>query len=322
MRVFFAVIFALPLLSGPAFGWGCDGHQIIALIARAHLTPEASAGVDKMLRDNPIDPALDRFCKDRSADIMADVSTWADDVRNGEKNGPWHQMDIPRGFRQTATADVMMWCPPIGRTPDGTGWTGCVINALQYQWTILRQKAAAPATRAKALRYVIHFASDLHQPLHTTDNDDLGGNCTVIAFFSEAQPSNLHSIWDSKIIQREFVLNNTTRDKYAADLDRRFSGRWDDWGTSKTGIAEWVWEGHRLATDVTYGALKPSIPVEDPDVPTDCDAEKARVAALHIAVSDEYFKKSAPVIEEQLAKAGYRLAAILNQTFAPADGKK
>ena len=72
---------------------------------------------------------------------MADASTWADDVRTTEKNGPWHQMDIPLSVRQTATSDVMTWCPPIGRTTDGKGWTGCVIDALQYELGILRQKA-------------------------------------------------------------------------------------------------------------------------------------------------------------------------------------
>jgi hypothetical protein len=125
MRVFFAALFALPLLSGSAFGWGCEGHQIIALIARAHLTPEASAAVDSLLRNNPIDPALNRYCKDRPADLLADSSTWADDTRIMEKTGPWHYIDIPLAFRQTATADAMMWCPPIGPAVDGMSGPFC-----------------------------------------------------------------------------------------------------------------------------------------------------------------------------------------------------
>ena len=68
---------------------------MIALIARAHLTPEASAAVDQLLRENPIDPTLNRFCKDRPADLMADSATWADDARNIEKTGEWHYIDIP-----------------------------------------------------------------------------------------------------------------------------------------------------------------------------------------------------------------------------------
>jgi hypothetical protein len=322
MRIFAAIPFALFLFSGSAFGWGCEGHQMVALIAHAHLTPEAAQAVDNLLRNNPIDAAVNRYCKDRPADPMADASTWADDVRATEKNGPWHYIDIPLAFHQTATADVMMWCPPIGPAIGTNDRTGCVVNALQYEWTILRQNATQAATRAKALRYVIHFVGDLHQPLHTTDNNDRGGNCTVINFFSDAQATNLHSIWDTKIIQRELAEKKMTQEKYAEDLDRRFSKRWEDWGTAKTGIAEWVWEGHRVATEVTYGDLKPAISVEDPDQPTDCDEEKARVAALHIAISGAYFDRSVPATEEQLVKAGYRLASILNQTFTPPEAKK
>ena len=82
--------------SAPAFGWGCEGHQMIALIARAHLTPAASAAVDQLLSANPIDPALSRFCNDRPADLMADSATWADDERNIDKTtAGWHFIDIP-----------------------------------------------------------------------------------------------------------------------------------------------------------------------------------------------------------------------------------
>ena len=60
---------------------------MIALIARAHLTPAAANAVDQLLRENPIDPALSRFCKDRPNDLMADSATWADDAKNIEKTG-------------------------------------------------------------------------------------------------------------------------------------------------------------------------------------------------------------------------------------------
>ena len=70
---------------------------MVALIARAHLTPAASISVDQLLRENPIDPALSRFCKDRPSDLMADSATWADDAKTIEKTAEWHFIDIPRG---------------------------------------------------------------------------------------------------------------------------------------------------------------------------------------------------------------------------------
>ena len=44
-----------------------------------------------------------------------------------------------------------------------------------------------------------------------------------------------------------------------------------------------------------------------------CQLETDKVAALHISIGQPYFDQTIPVIGEQLNKAGYRLAALLNQ---------
>src|SRR5580704_6130260 len=126
MRPILTLLTVLPLTTGCAFGWGCEGHQMIALIARAHLTSAASSAVDRLLRENPIDPALSRFCKDRPNDLMADSATWADDARNIEKTAEWHYIDIPLAVR--AGSDVMQWCKP---TADGK--PGCIVSAIDYE---------------------------------------------------------------------------------------------------------------------------------------------------------------------------------------------
>ncbi len=64
-----------------AWAWGCEGHQVVALIAQRNLTPHALAMVKQILRDAPIDPSLSRYCKEGGADPMADASTWPDDIR-------------------------------------------------------------------------------------------------------------------------------------------------------------------------------------------------------------------------------------------------
>src|SRR5580704_336492 len=164
MRPVLSFLAMLPLASVPAFGWGCEGHQMIALIARAHLTSAVSSAVDQMLRENPIDPALSRFCKDRPNDPMADSATWADDVKTIEKTGDWHFIDIPLAVR--GDSDVMKWCKPVDGKP------GCIVSAIDYEWALLRDKSEPAPVRAKALRYVIHLVGDLSQPLHATDNHD------------------------------------------------------------------------------------------------------------------------------------------------------
>src|SRR5690348_11940669 len=111
LRIFFLTP-AFFIFTSSAFGWGCEGHQMVALIARARLTPTASAAVDSLLRSAPIDAALKRFCQERPKDLMADASTWADDARNEEKTGEWHYVDIPRSVTKQTSLDP--WCAEIG----------------------------------------------------------------------------------------------------------------------------------------------------------------------------------------------------------------
>jgi hypothetical protein len=296
-----------------AFGWGCEGHQIVALIARAHLTPTASAAVDELLKSNPIDAAVKRFCRDRPADPMADSSTWADDTKNVEKTGTWHYIDIP--LTASGPGPLGQWCPPIGESAGGKDRPGCITDAIAYEWAILRDAYRSSSDRAKALRYVIHFVGDIHQPLHDSNNNDQGGNCTALTFFGQEKPINLHAIWDYRITARDLESRKISQAALASELDMRFLSRWNDWGTAKSDPDTWAWEGNAIAKSIVYGDLKPAIPVEQPNSQADCDAERNKVAALQISVNDVYFNQALPVIDEQLAKAGYRLAGLLNATF-------
>ena len=278
--------------------------------------PAAAAAVDMLLRQNPVDPALNRFCKDRPADLMADASTWADDVKSTAKTGAWHYVDIPLSVNSWTS--LAAWCPPIVATTTSPGENdrpGCVTDAIEYEWGILRDASQPAAERAMALRYVIHLAGDIHQPLHASNNDDRGGNCTAIQFYAEDRPANLHAIWDYKLLERDLANRKSSEADFAKALDRKFAIHWTEWGEQKPDTEEWAWEGQALARSVTYGDLKPSIPVEAPNPQVLCDAERDKVAALHVSINDSYFRQTIPVIEEQLAKAGYRLAGLLNQTF-------
>jgi hypothetical protein len=278
---------------------------MIALIARAHLTPAASAAVDLLLRENPVDPALNRFCKDRPNDLMADAATWADDVKNSAKNGEFHYIDIPLAV---SSGDAMKWCG-----------LDCIVNATERYLAVPRDSSRPAAQRAEALRYVVHFLGDLSQPLHDSDNHDQGGNCTRIGFFAEDRPQNLHAIWDYRLIAQDLAGKKETQPQYAAAIDRDFASHWREWGESNTDIVAWVWEGHKLAAAVVYADLKPPIPVASPAAgladKDACDAERQNLEALHISVGAEYAAEALPVIREQLARAAFRLAGVLNRTF-------
>jgi len=297
--------------------WGCKGHQTIALISEKHLTPEARELVEKLLRENPIDPQLKRYCGIFAGDLLADGSTWPDDVRKQLKNGPWHYIDIPRGAPRKP---LEQYC----------GEEGCVTKAIAEQWAILQDQSGNPAKRAEALRYLAHFVGDLHMPLHATTDNDLGGVCVPVKYFwrsahlsNNNYVPNLHSLWDSAIVERDMAGADPA--EYAEFLEDTFRPKIDKWAQSGIRVDEWAWESHDLAETVTYGLLSPKIPVEKPTPAHACsDADNigSRMMELHVSAGATYQSTAAPVAEERLEQAGVRLAMMLNEAAKPAPAEK
>ena len=121
------LVFLAALSTGsPLFAWGCKGHQTVALIAERYLAPEARQYLESLLRDNPIDAGLTRYCGNFDGSLFADGSTWPDDVRNTRKNGAWHYIDIPR---DASRRPIESFC----------GDSGCVTRAITDQLAILKK---------------------------------------------------------------------------------------------------------------------------------------------------------------------------------------
>jgi hypothetical protein len=295
--------------ASPANAWGCKGHETVALIAEKHLSPEAKEFVLTLLKENPVDPQLKRYCGSAVNDPMGEASTWADDVRNERHNGPWHYIDIPRG---TARGDgnLTLYC----------GKESCVNEALTAQIEILKNKSAEPAKRTEALRYIIHFVGDLHQPLHSTTNDDEGGNCVPLKFFrrkprehNHGFTPNLHSVWDSAIIERD--AEGADSHEYADRLEESFSSSIEQWQKAGIHIDDWIWESHDYAEKNVYAPLTPKVGIEQPTPVHACTDDNnigARLFDEHITVSESYQDQAAPIAELRIVQAGIRLALILN----------
>jgi hypothetical protein len=297
----------------PAWAWGCKGHQTVALIAEKQLTPEARQFVEKLLSENPADPQLKRYCGNATRDLMADASTWADDVRPDVKNGPWHYIDIPRG---ASRGSLEPYC----------GSEGCVTKAIADQLAILKDKTAEPRLRANALRYVIHFVGDLHMPLHATTNNDEGGNCVPVRYLRRSPRENhnsytpnLHAIWDTAIVERD--MEGAEPAEYAEHLAQVFAADFPKWQAAGIHLDDWAWESYGFAEKVVYGELAPKVPVETPATVHSCtDANNIgqRMLSLHLVAGESYQEAAAPVVEERIAQAGVRLALILNEAVGSA----
>jgi S1/P1 Nuclease len=309
-----ATVVTLGLGAGTASAWGCDGHHIVALIAQRHLqgSPVAAAAL-KLLTDHPIASSLQRFCNPKGLDAFVDAATWADDFRDVDPTtGDWHFLDIPRGETK---ANAGKHCPP----------SGCITKALEDQRDILNNLQQPGAKRADALRFVIHFAGDIHQPLHIVTNNDRGGNCVPVAFFG-VKPvltdaangnykPNLHGVWDTSLIARMLAANDAAASQeFAAALQSEFQAKQASWQAAGSNVDAWAWESHQLAESPGYAKLPKKIAVEKPthvETCNDANHISKRMFDLKEKVEAPYEQVAAPVIREQLAKAGFRLAELL-----------
>lgn len=287
----------------------------MALIAEKHMAAHALATANRLLKSQPIDPALPRFCTSVGLDVMADSSTWADDLRKVRpETSAWHYIDIPRGAPRSAMAHT---CPAS---------TGCITGALEQQIALLRSNSTDPRARADSLRFVIHLVADVHQPLHCVTNNDKGGNCVPVEYFGtppvEKNPQtgaywpNLHSVWDYSILQR--IRGMETVAQWAASLDRQFRPHAGDWEREGVNVQNWAWESHQLADELVYRDLPIPIPIERPEPVDRCSDDNhgsTRLFELHEQVGQTYVDAVAPTANEQIAKAGVRLAMVLNQIW-------
>jgi nuclease S1 len=309
VATFLVFSLATALFASPSRAWGCKGHETVALIAEKHLSPEAKEFVLTLLKDNPLDPAFRRYCGSAVNDPMGEASTWADDIRNERHNGPWHYIDIPRGTPR-GDGNLAPYC----------GKEGCVNEVLAAQIAILKDKSADSAKRAEALRYIIHFVGDLHQPLHSTTNDDEGGNCVPLKYFrrkprehAHGFTPNLHSVWDSAILERD--AEGADSHEYADRLDETYAASFEQWQKAGIHIDDWVWESHDYAEKNVYEPLTPKVGIEPPTPVHACTDDNnigARLMSEHIAISEPYQEQAATIAELRVAQAGIRLALILN----------
>ncbi|RAJ78989.1 S1/P1 nuclease [Chitinophaga dinghuensis] len=251
----------LAVLSVLLTSWGNVGHQTVGKIAEAHLSKKAKAAVQDLLGDKS----------------LADVASWADDVRNQDEfkeTAPWHFLNLPLGLdRQTFDTQVQSLAEQN------------VFSAL----TQLEKELTDPATprekKIAALKFIVHFVGDLHQPMHISRKEDKGGNTIQLNY--EGKGTNLHSLWDSKLI----ATQGLNYEQFASKLERVRPAKIKKW--QRDPMMQWLWESYQISSQL-YAEV---------------DAMKGR------SIGKEYYEQHIPVINERIQQAGIRLAGVLNDTF-------
>ncbi len=250
---FVILALALSLLPGAALAWGPTGHRVVARVAERHLSEAAAHGVAAIL----------------GSESLVQAATWPDEIRSDpawDRAKPWHFVDLDDGESyETAPKD-----------PGGD-----VVEAIGRFTKAIQDPQTPPAQKVEALRFLVHFVGDVHQPLHVGRRGDQGGNTVKVTWFGAG--TNLHQVWDEKIIQE----TQLSFSELAEMIDHPTDTEVSTWQAG--GVLDWVKE----SMDV-----------------------RARVYVIGDGkLGYLYAYQNEPLVRRRLLQAGVRLAAILNSTF-------
>jgi len=256
---------------GAACAYGSTGHQLVGLIAAEELCPEASAAVSDLL----------------DGETIADAGLWADQIRGDpawRQASPWHYVNV---------ADEA----PIESASGGA--RGDVLQAIARFRREMTDDQLSVSQRADALRFLIHFVADLHQPLHVGRAKDRGGN--RIAVIVNGKRSNLHRLWDGQALLR---ADRSERDYRVADQAlaiRALVGADDAWiwpESDRTPELAWARESQEIRGLVYDGVPGMGEGAFEPD-------------AAYLATARQ-------ITLSRLSLASMRLAGLLNAAWCPA----
>lgn len=244
--------------TAPAQAWGRNGHRIVGQIAENHLSRSAARKIAQLI----------------GPETLAEAGTWADEIRSDpawKHADPWHYVNVDDGATYATT-------PP---NPAGD-----ILEALPRFEKVLRDPDAGRQAKIEALRFLVHFLGDLHQPLHVGRASDRGGNEIEVRWFGA--PSNLHRVWDTELIESE-QLSFT---EWVRFLDRAPPEQTRAWRAG--GYLDWAAESMAVRAQVYDYESVDGKPPE---------------------LGYRYAWRNLPLLEQRLLQAGIRLARVLEEIF-------
>lgn len=260
---------SLILISLTSFAWGPIGHRTVGQIADSRLSPAAASAVAGLL----------------AGQSLADVANWADSLKSGATypQAIWYHFE--------KISDNVSYLDNLKTLPDWQQKKGGVVTAILMANKILRDPTAAPELKTDALKFLVHFVGDIHQPFHSGRPEDNGGVKIPVTWMGT--PMSLHAIWDSGMIATGHadILNNTmplvdAANNFSKYLNEKFATL-----LVKTDFDTEGWLNETMALRVSG---------YDPLYNTD----PTNYQNLHL-----------PEIDLRIYTAGLRLAELLNQIY-------
>lgn len=265
-----AILTLLLFISTQLFAWGPKGHQVVGDIAQSHLNETARHNLQALLGDA----------------TLASVANWADDIKGKRpETAGWHYVDIPKDGSFSQARDC--YRPDDKHPSSKDDHHNCIVDRISMFKQVLGDANASQADRIEALKFLVHFVGDIHQPLHSVE-EARGGNDIHVVEFGSPQCGkgrcNFHFVWDITLIEH----TGLSEQDYVARVEQLIASR--NLQGKATGTPEdWANESFRVAQKVWLNEGG--------------------------AVDEAYYQANIGTVDERLALAGLRLAGVLNEVL-------
>ena len=343
IRAALLAAYAALALSAPAAAWDYPGHRIVGAIADLVLQQHYPATRKR------VSELLDK--KDASGNVvdkrsLSEVAVFPDCAKDEEeycRRRPSHE-EIEYATRNKDHKSFHYTNGPLQLTkylPGGAGTSDTdIVQMIAYAVAQLRGAAPAPKknvelTDSEAVWLLAHLVGDIHQPLHvgakyfdkecekSVDPNapgvgevvpTFGGNRILIAATPPAVPPapNLHLYWDGAAVSKAMHAAGlaNAEQEFARLLAAGPMAGWETAGPPETWAEQWVAEIMPLAVQAhELLTIRKGPKTAFPSGMSPC----TWVTTLDPAYQ-EWAKEQARL---QLAKAGFRLAALLKAIFEP-----
>lgn len=255
----FLVLALLSYMPLQTMAWGLLGHRVVSEIAQSYLNKKANREIKNIL----------------GHESLAMASNWADFIKSEPAYNyfsNWHYINLPAETSSEQLQNYLL-----------TDTVTDAFTRIRFLSSELKNKSLEQGKKVMYLRLLIHIVGDLHQPMHTGRFEDLGGNKIQLTWFG--QPSNLHRVWDSDLIDsQELSYTEYARSINLIDKSRLFQ-------LQNEGLNLWVEDSYKVSEKI-YANVKTG------------DKLSYRYIYDYIGIADQ-----------QLLKGGVHLAALLNDIF-------
>ncbi|KAJ7782475.1 phospholipase C/P1 nuclease domain-containing protein [Mycena maculata] len=215
--------------------WGAAGHEIVATIAQIHLHPSVFPTMCAILNftsPNPDEPQCH----------LGPIATWADTQR---PKMPWSAPLHYVGAVDDYPSQTCAFPGPRGwADKHGANVLGGIRNVtdILMDWVYFNEAGRASTYQYEAaneaLKFLVHFLGDMHQPLHLTGRDR-GGNSIPVRFSGQktselrspgiGPPLRAEQILSTSSPRIEYALRGTIYDSYVRMIMwEGILGEWED----------------------------------------------------------------------------------------------